>query len=499
MKRRLLFLSTALGVLTAVSANALETKAKNAILMDFATGKVLFEKNADEPMPPASMSKLMTAYVIFDRLKKGLISEDDVFVVSNNAWRKGGIKTGSSTMFLNPKDKVTVHDLLRGIIVQSGNDACITAAENIVLGIPPEEDGGRRLDMKAVARRVREICARYGFDIEPDQKVYEMTVSQKQTLEIVKVLYRGADILILDEPTAVLTPQETEKLFGVMREMKKDGCAVVIITHKLHEVLSISDRVAILRKGEYIGDVKTSEATELSLTEMMVGKKVALDIERPEPVNPSLRLSVKNLTVYGAEGVPALKDAAFDLYGGEILGIAGVSGCGSKELLEATRKAIHEAKRRQASSIRIADWERRKATEELCAELVNARDAGGLKALDEELARKNYGAFCPFVKAHLSLVNFRTHGEDEQGPAVHEIVAWAIKETDQSLLVDGLKTFSQEEKIAVQLRGNLQNANEPWRRRLVWLMDSNGQNRPKENKNEPQQGSYGTIPAEFVM
>ena len=131
MKRRLLFLSTALGVLTAVSANALETKAKNAILMDFATGKVLFEKNADEPMPPASMSKLMTAYVIFDRLKKGLISEDDVFVVSNNAWRKGGIKTGSSTMFLNPKDKVTVHDLLRGIIVQSGNDACITAAENI--------------------------------------------------------------------------------------------------------------------------------------------------------------------------------------------------------------------------------------------------------------------------------------------------------------------------------------------------------------------------------
>ncbi|MBQ3862061.1 MAG: ABC transporter ATP-binding protein [Clostridia bacterium] len=210
-----------------------------------------------------------------------------------------------------------------------------TAAENIVLGIPPEEDGGRRLDMKAVARRVREICARYGFDIEPDQKVYEMTVSQKQTLEIVKVLYRGADILILDEPTAVLTPQETEKLFGVMREMKKDGCAVVIITHKLHEVLSISDRVAILRKGEYIGDVKTSEATELSLTEMMVGKKVALDIERPEPVNPSLRLSVKNLTVYGAEGVPALKDAAFDLYGGEILGIAGVSGCGSKELLEA--------------------------------------------------------------------------------------------------------------------------------------------------------------------
>lgn len=131
MKRKLLFLSTAVGLLTAFSANALETKAKNAILIDFSTGKVLFEKNADEPMPPASMSKLMTAYMIFDRLKSGLLNENDVFIVSANAWRKGGAKTGSSTMFLNPKDKVTVHDLLRGIIVQSGNDACITAAENI--------------------------------------------------------------------------------------------------------------------------------------------------------------------------------------------------------------------------------------------------------------------------------------------------------------------------------------------------------------------------------
>ena len=211
-----------------------------------------------------------------------------------------------------------------------------TAAENIVLGLPPEESGGgKRLDMKAVSKRIRQICDRYGFDIEPDQKVYEMTVSQKQTLEIVKVLYRGADILILDEPTAVLTPQETEKLFGVMREMKKDGCAVVIITHKLHEVLEISDRVVILRKGEYIGDIATADADELTLTEMMVGKKVALDIERPEPVGRKLRLAVKHLTVIGPEGLPTLKDATFDVYGGEILGVAGISGCGQKELLEA--------------------------------------------------------------------------------------------------------------------------------------------------------------------
>lgn len=206
-----------------------------------------------------------------------------------------------------------------------------TAAENIILGLP----GSAKLDMKAVHAKVNEICSRYGFDIEPDQKVYEMSVSQKQTLEIVKVLYRGADILILDEPTAVLTPQETEKLFTVMREMKKDGKAIVIITHKLHEVLDVSDRVSILRKGEYIGTVDTATATELSLTEMMVGKKVTLDIERPTPVNPVKRISVDHLTVIGAEDIPVLKDVSFDIYGGEILGIAGISGCGQKELLEA--------------------------------------------------------------------------------------------------------------------------------------------------------------------
>jgi len=204
-----------------------------------------------------------------------------------------------------------------------------TAAENIILGLP-----GKKLDMKSVSDKIRAICDRYGFDITPDQKVYEMTVSQKQTLEIVKVLYRGADILILDEPTAVLTPQETQKLFGVMREMKKDGKAVVIITHKLHEVLDVSDRVAILRKGEYVGSIDTAEANELILTEMMVGKKVTLNIDRPEPKNTVKRLSVKDLSVMGAEGVPVLSNISFDAYGGEILGIAGISGCGQKELLE---------------------------------------------------------------------------------------------------------------------------------------------------------------------
>ena len=205
-----------------------------------------------------------------------------------------------------------------------------TATENIALSM-----GGGRFDLKKVHEKARAICEKYQFALDLDQKVYEMSVSQKQTLEIVKVLYRGADILILDEPTAVLTPQETERLFTVIRNMKADGKAVIIMTHKLHEVLAISDRVAILRKGEYVGDIATRDADEATLTAMMVGEKVELNIERPEPVNPVKRLDIQHLTVRSADGITVLDDASFDVYGGEILGIAGISGNGQKELLEA--------------------------------------------------------------------------------------------------------------------------------------------------------------------
>ena len=205
-----------------------------------------------------------------------------------------------------------------------------TAAENIALSM-----GSGKYDLKKVQDKARAICEKYQFALDLNQKVYEMSVSQKQTLEIVKVLYRGADILILDEPTAVLTPQETERLFTVIRNMKADGKAVIIITHKLHEVLAISDRVAILRKGEYVGDIATRDADEATLTAMMVGEKVELNIERPEPMNPVKRLDIQHLTVRSADGITVLDDASFDVYGGEILGIAGISGNGQKELLEA--------------------------------------------------------------------------------------------------------------------------------------------------------------------
>ena len=231
-------------------------------------------------------------------------------------------------MIRSPKD---AFDLKIGMIHQHFKLVDVfTAAENIVLGL----NEGKRYDKKEVARRVREICAKYGFDIDPEQKVYSMSVSQKQTLEIVKVLYRGADILILDEPTAVLTLQEIEKLFSVIRNMRADGKSVVIITHKLNEVLAVSDRVAILRHGEYIATVDTKDATELSLTEMMVGKKVELDIARDDIADKKLRLAVKDLTVVNGDGITVLDHISFDAFSGEILGVAGISGCGQKELLE---------------------------------------------------------------------------------------------------------------------------------------------------------------------
>ncbi len=205
-----------------------------------------------------------------------------------------------------------------------------SAAENVVLGL--KEQG--KFDIGEVSKKVSEISAKYGFDIDPQKKIYDMSVSEKQTVEIIKVLYRGADILILDEPTAVLTPQETKKLFDILRRMREDGKAIIIITHKLHEVLELSDKVAVLRKGEYVGTVNTAEATEESLTEMMVGKKVELNIERPEPQNATPRLVVENIDCKNREGVMMLDNVSFTAYSGEILGIAGIAGSGQRELLE---------------------------------------------------------------------------------------------------------------------------------------------------------------------
>jgi simple sugar transport system ATP-binding protein len=235
---------------------------------------------------------------------------------------------GQEVSIQSPKD---AYDLGIGMIHQHFKLVdVLTAAENIILGMP----GKGRLDMKAVGNQIRKICTAYGFDVDPDQKIYDMSVSQKQAVEIVKVLYRGADILILDEPTAVLTPQETEKLFAVLRSMRADGKAIVIITHKLHEVEDISDRVVILRRGQFVGGMRTKDTDAAEMTCMMVGRSVSLNIERPEPIDPKPRIVVEGLNVRDKDGVVKLCDVSFTAYSGEILGIAGISGCGQKELLE---------------------------------------------------------------------------------------------------------------------------------------------------------------------
>ena len=206
-----------------------------------------------------------------------------------------------------------------------------SAADNIWMG---REKSGFVLKKDRYAQ-ITEIAQKFGFDIDAKKKVYNMSVSEKQTLEIIKVLYYGAKIIILDEPTAVLTVQETKKLFDVLRRMKEEGHAIIIITHKLNEVMDISDRVAILRKGEYITTVNTSETNEQALTEWMVGRKIDLNIDRPIVETTRPLLEVRDLKILNDEGAVAIDDVNFYIRGGEILGVAGIAGCGQKELCEA--------------------------------------------------------------------------------------------------------------------------------------------------------------------
>ena len=234
---------------------------------------------------------------------------------------------GKPAVIASPKE---AYDLGIGMIHQHFKLVdVLTATDNIVLGLKG------KLDRKAAEKKIREICETYGFEINPQQKIYDMTVSQKQTVEIVKVLYRGAEILILDEPTAVLTPQETDRLCAILRNMRDAGKAIVIITHKMHEVESLSDRVAVLRNGRYIGSLMTAETNAQEMTDMMVGHTVTLNIDRPKPINPQPRLEVRDLTVRNEEGILKLDHVSFTVNSGEILGIAGISGAGQKELLEA--------------------------------------------------------------------------------------------------------------------------------------------------------------------
>ena len=202
-----------------------------------------------------------------------------------------------------------------------------TARENIQMGGP----GGRAAQQGW--QRLLSLQEEYGLHVPPEKRVHGMSVSEKQCVEILKLLYRGADILILDEPTAVLTPQESDALFAMLSRMRANGCAMIIITHKLSEVLAISDRVTVLRRGRSVATVQTAETDAKQLTELMVGRPVELRIERPEPLPEEDLLDVKNLCVKNGD-TQALRDLSFSLRGGEILGVAGIAGGGQKELCE---------------------------------------------------------------------------------------------------------------------------------------------------------------------
>ena len=204
-----------------------------------------------------------------------------------------------------------------------------SAMDNVAMGME-----GKRVKPKQLKERLLKLTEKYGLEVEPEKKIYNMSVSEKQTVEILKVLYRNADILILDEPTAVLTPQETKKLFAILRKMREQGSAIIIITHKLNEVMEISDRVTILRKGQSIDTVNTCETNEKQLTELMVGRPVTLEIQRPKCENVFTRLKIVDLSVKSADGTMAVKDLSLEIKAGEILGVAGVAGSGQKELCE---------------------------------------------------------------------------------------------------------------------------------------------------------------------
>lgn len=242
----------------------------------------------------------------------------------------GSIYIQGEKVFLNsPKDAIEIgigmiHQHFKLVDV-------LTAKENIIAG----QRGTLFINGKKLSREIKNISEKYGLEIDPDKKVYDMPVAEKQRLEILKVLYRGSKILILDEPTAVLTPQETKKLFDIIRKMKSEGCAVIIITHKLNEVMDISDKITVLRKGEAIKTLEKVETNSKELADLMVGRQVNLSINRTFIEEKKTILKVENISAVNRDNTKILNNISFELNSGEILGVAGVAGSGQKELCEA--------------------------------------------------------------------------------------------------------------------------------------------------------------------
>jgi ABC-type uncharacterized transport system ATPase subunit len=208
-----------------------------------------------------------------------------------------------------------------------------TVAENVMLG-----DEGRKgavLDVDAARRRIRELSDQYGLEVDPDEKIEDLSVGEQQRVELLKALYREADILILDEPTAVLTPGEVDEFFDVVRSLIEQGRSIVFITHKLREVLAVADRITVLRGGRVVGSADPGEATQASLASLMVGREIILSIDKTPADAGEVRLAVRDLSVTDERGIVTVSGVSFDVRAGEIYGVAGVEGNGQRELVEA--------------------------------------------------------------------------------------------------------------------------------------------------------------------
>ncbi|MDR2467402.1 MAG: ABC transporter ATP-binding protein [Spirochaetaceae bacterium] len=282
-----------------------------------------------------------------------------------------------------------------------------TVTENIVLGLEPVTKQGI-LDLASAEKRVAELSKRYGLDVAPDAKIEDITVGMQQRVEILKVLYRNADIIIFDEPTAVLTPQEIDELLDIIRGLKAEGKTIILITHKLREIKAVADRCTVLRRGKTIGTVDVASATESDLVEMMVGRVVDLNIEK-KPVKPGPAiLSVQDITVKNSRGLVAVHNLSLEVHSGEILGVAGVDGNGQSELLDAiTGMTVVESGKIILNGEDITPLSIRKRIERKLLNVPEDRQQHGIVGaftIGENAVLKNY--YKPAFTAHNFLLNY---------------------------------------------------------------------------------------------
>ncbi|GHU72469.1 ABC transporter ATP-binding protein [Spirochaetia bacterium] len=269
-----------------------------------------------------------------------------------------------------------------------------TVTENIVLGLEPRNSAGN-LDLQTAEKRVAELSAAYGLAVDPKARIENITVGMQQRVEILKILYRDADILIFDEPTAVLTPQEIDELLAIFRRLKAEGKTIVFITHKLKEIKAAADRCTVLRRGKYIDTVNVADADEQELAEKMVGRAVNFQVERGPARFGEVVLKIEDLTVIGGRGIPAVNGLSLEVRAGEVVGVAGVDGNGQSELVAAIAGLL------PVKSGRILLKDR-----EISHESIKARNEGGIGLVPED--RHKHGLILDFhLDENLILKSFR--------------------------------------------------------------------------------------------